>query len=389
MTLDKNGFKRKSYDELLEENQTKAREMFGANINVSKTGVAGIFSRIFAWFLAKLYDDMEKVYQSAFISTAEGVQMDRLASNRGLSRNRATESYATISIKGVPGYVVDVGTEFSTATNLYFMVFDPITIDSKGVGVGEVVSVEKGTKYNVLANTITIQAEPVEEITSVTNAVASAGGQDVETDLSLANRIRLGGESGKGTLNGIISSLSAVNGVIATLVIENNTNALDEDGNAPKSIHAYSLGGTSSDIATALFQSIPAGISTNGSKSFDVTDVSGTPHTIKFDYAEQKEVFVKVTIKRTTSFGDGGVEEVKENIVSLVGGTYNGNVYNPQGLGQNVILSRLYRGVTVGGIDDINILIGLSADSVAEENIVIKSKEVATISPENIEVIIA
>lgn len=53
--LDKNGFRRKTYDDLLDEMSDKAKELFGDNINLSTRSFIGILVRLYAWFLSLLW----------------------------------------------------------------------------------------------------------------------------------------------------------------------------------------------------------------------------------------------------------------------------------------------------------------------------------------------
>lgn len=72
--LDEHGFKRKTYDELLTDMESKAKELFGEDINLSSHSALGVFLRIIAWFMALIHELAERVYNSGFISSADGVQ---------------------------------------------------------------------------------------------------------------------------------------------------------------------------------------------------------------------------------------------------------------------------------------------------------------------------
>ena len=76
--LDGTGFKRKTYNDLQQEMDQRARELFGDDINTSERSPIGILIRLFAWFLGKSWELAEKVYNSGFVTKAEGVQLDNL-----------------------------------------------------------------------------------------------------------------------------------------------------------------------------------------------------------------------------------------------------------------------------------------------------------------------
>ncbi|EGY0055736.1 hypothetical protein JHL82_002889, partial [Listeria monocytogenes] len=62
--LDENGFKRKTFDELLTDMEIKATELYGEDVNLSAHSALGVFLRIIAWFLALSNELAERVYNS-------------------------------------------------------------------------------------------------------------------------------------------------------------------------------------------------------------------------------------------------------------------------------------------------------------------------------------
>ena len=56
------GFRRPTYNELLDALEHKARELFGATANLTVRSPLGLFLRIFAWILNILFSVLEDVY---------------------------------------------------------------------------------------------------------------------------------------------------------------------------------------------------------------------------------------------------------------------------------------------------------------------------------------
>lgn len=158
--LDETGFQRQTYSELVDSMEDRAREQFGEDVNTSSKTPLGIIIRIFAWFLAGLWDIAERVYNSGFVSKSEGVQLDRLGSNSGITREPAAESVVNLSFTGEPGIVIEEQTQFTTESGIYFELIEDVVIEANGTGSGTAVSLSKGVINNVAANTITVQAEP-------------------------------------------------------------------------------------------------------------------------------------------------------------------------------------------------------------------------------------
>lgn len=379
--LDENGFKRKTYDELLTDMETKAKELFGEDANLSPHSVLGILFRVLAWFLALSHELAERVYNSGFISKSTGVQLDRHGNNLGVLRDVEMPAEVTLVFEGKPGYVIEEGVQFQTENEIIFEMVDVVTIDESGRGQGLAVSQVYASNSNVPAGSITISVEPVEEITAVINPEPATGGSDREADTNYRARIKLATNSTPGPpINGIISALNEVPSVRSASVIENNTMQIDEKGNPPKSIHVFCFGGKDEEVADAIFNAVAAGIETVGSKSVTVKDISGFEKTVKFDYANSINIFSRVTINVSSQFEKGAESDVKAAVYNYI---------NNLNMGDDVIHSYIYPGVyQVPGILVAKIEIGKSSNALNPSDIDIQENESAQILMENIEVII-
>ncbi|HGZ2521479.1 TPA: baseplate J/gp47 family protein, partial [Enterococcus faecalis] len=141
--LDENGFKRKTYDEILYDMSEKAKALFGSDVNVSGHSVLGIIIRIVAWFLSISHELTERVYYSGFISQATGVSLDRLGANSGIYRTPATVAMVELEFSGKPGYIINEGVRFSTENKVMFQMIDIVKIDDNGFGKGRAISLEE------------------------------------------------------------------------------------------------------------------------------------------------------------------------------------------------------------------------------------------------------
>jgi len=187
--LDAKGFKRPTYDEIFAEMQADARAKFGDSVNTSERSVLGLLLRLFAWFLSKAWQAVEDVYNSAFINTSTENNLDRLASNYGLTRNLSSWATGTIKLTGTPGHTEPAGFRVETPTGVVFETVEDITLDESGVGSGEIRALEAGTNGNVPAGTITVVTNPNANVTGCTNPEPTTGGRDKESDPVFRNRI--------------------------------------------------------------------------------------------------------------------------------------------------------------------------------------------------------
>lgn len=389
--LDEKGFTKKTYSEIIDEMNSKAKELFGEDVNTNSYSILGIIIRIIAWFLSILWDGLERVYNSRYIKKSDGIQLDYHGGDKNLKRNPATNAYTTLNFTGLPGYVILMETQFGTTAGINFMLTDDVTLDSNGNGSGEAVSIETGNINNVPADTITEQVEPVEEIYTVTNPEAATGGADQEDNASYKQRLLQNNESnGKGTANAIITALLNTPGVRSATAVFNKTMEPDADGNPPKSVHAYVLGGNSEDIAASLFDSVSGTSQTVGQQQVTVKDLSGVDHVVCFDWAEEVQIYLSIDIKINEKFESNGADQIKDSIIAKIGGTDStGTVQSGLNMGESVILSQLYACVyQVVGIDDVTITTGTVQGSLSSNNIAIAQRQVAVTTLDNIEVII-
>lgn len=375
--LDENGFVRKSYNELLFDLDQKAKELFGSDINTAPHSVIGAFIRVIAWFLSLLYELVEKVYLSGFISQASGVSLDRLGANSGVYRNPSSFAVVELVFTGKENYTINEGVRFSTESKVMFEMIDEVTISSNGTGRGKAVSLETNVRANVPANTITVQVEPTEEITSVNNPNSAEGAMDQESDSELRERIRLSIRGNPGPpINGILTALLEVPGVRTASLVENNTSKVDRYDNPPKSIHVYISGGTIEDIGQALFSSIAAGIESVGEQVVSVKDIGGFAHEVRFDYSAAVEIFVSIKLVVDEKFEDDGKEQVSTTIINYI---------NSLTMGSEVRYSYLYPLVyQIAGIQVADIKIGKSIETVKAEDISLNPYESAAAGMANV-----
>lgn len=110
------GFRRPTYNELLDALEHKSRELFGATANLTVRSPLGLFLRIFAWILNILFSVLEDVYNSRFVDTAVGTSLLNLGRAIGLRVLSAQKMPAAISwLTGPPGVIVPAGWLVETA----------------------------------------------------------------------------------------------------------------------------------------------------------------------------------------------------------------------------------------------------------------------------------
>jgi uncharacterized phage protein gp47/JayE len=384
MTLTAQGFIRKRYDDYITEMEQQARELFGADVNLSDNSPLGQFIKLIAYARAEENELAEAVYNSAFVDTAEGVSLDRVCKYIGITRLQAQKAVGPGALKITvdEGATVEAGLIVSTQGGIEFITTETVTdTDNDGIVYADIEAVEAGAAGNVPANTITEIVTPVAGVQSVTNEIATSGGRDTETDAELRSRYYLSvAKSGSSTTDGIRAALlNDVPGVRAVTVIENNNDTTDADGRPPHSFEVIVLGGNPQDIAEAILSKKPAGIRAYGSQTVVVQDASGNNQTIGFSTATQKNIHANVTITKNNAFPTDGVNMVKLEIVKYIGGQdASGNSYTGLGMGEDVIYAKVINAIlSVPGIDDVTVTLSDDGTNFSTSNVVIAPTEVA------------
>lgn len=390
MGLTKNGFNRKTYEELLTDMSNSAKEKFGQDANVTERSVLGILIRVMSWFLSLLWQEVEHTYHSNYRKTAEGHQLDMLVPYAGISRRLAEYSYGYVQFTGVTGTVIPSGFAVGTDKDIEFFTIEDCEIDHNNQALAKITSSLPGKINNTPANTIVNIMNPTMNVESVNNPSPTEGGKDAEADTELRRRADLTAEGViSGTTAAIRSELLRTENVRSAKVIENFTDYVDQYGTPPRSIQAIVLGGTNEDIAHSVHRKKAAGIQPYGSTYVQIKDESGFNKTIGFTRAEEIILSIKVEVKIDQFFPVDGVKKVKTAVIQYIGGIDEDlYMYGGLNMGEKVIHARLTSKVfAVEGVLDVDIFISTNGGAkYTQENITVAMQQVAQVNANNIEV---
>ena len=377
------GYLAPSYEELLDSVQDDFLRVFPSDLVLTSNSNAGILSRLIAWREYEQIQAQQKVYYSAFISTATGSALDRLGANVGLPRKVARPASTPLTIVTDGEYLIEAGTQFETDDGYIFdLTEDVLTAqkDGKWQGVGNAEAEDTGEVTNVEPNTITITYNPDESILSVTNNEKASGGQDYEEDPQYRARLIMENANRPSpTVNGVKSALLNVQGVREVNIVENPFAVPDKYGNPPYSVHIYVLGGKEQDIANCLISHLAVGITLTGSVVCNAVDATGNNKKVYFDFATDRPISAQIKLKTNAEWNvDEGSDYVKETVSDFI---------NQLEMGDTVYLTKLYPQIyTIPGIDDAKILIGKSKGSLSADDIVLDEFEAPSCKSDDVEV---
>lgn len=176
--------------------------------------------------LALAYQQLDQVYKSAFLETAEGDSLDRVVALIGVERMRGGHPVARLRFTRAPGAGGNVtlvgGTPVTDAKgNRYLTVVD-VTMET-GETTREVLAAgESATTKEAEANTLTLLEVAIGGISTVTNPEPARKLTSDESDADLRLRVR-GALRGtmRGTPDAIRNGVLAIDGVKDVTVTEN------------------------------------------------------------------------------------------------------------------------------------------------------------------------
>ena len=378
--LSETGFLRPTFDDLVLMQENKAKELFGDNIDVSEQGVLGKFIRLSCYDMDEAWQAMENLYYARFINTSRGLGLDRLSTFAGIARNPATYARHKIKLIGSENYSLPMGFLVATEDNIQFYTSNSVVLDDTGTAEVTVDAIEAGTNGNVSVGSITKIVNPVAGITSIEHTGIEIYAEDIETDTALRKRFNLTiSGSGSGTVDAVRGAVMRVPNVDSCIIVENATDTTDADGRPPHTFECYVTAPEeqNTEIAQAIFDKKPLGISSYGNISVEILDEGGHSHTIRFSRTAEISVHIRISIKTNSFYESSGDQNIKDNLVSVI---------NNLGCGEDVIFSSLYGHIySVTGIDEVTVL-ELSTDGTqySQGNIAVSSNEIARLLEQNI-----
>lgn len=380
------GFRRPTYAELLDALEHKARELFGAEANLTVRSPLGVFLRIYAWALNLLFSTIEDVYNSRFIDTAVGHSLYNLGRAIGLRLLGAQKSVGYLTFSGESGVEVPEGYLAETIAGIQY-----ITLKSGVITEGTVTlpasSVLAGPEGNTAENTISVITNPMSGIHAVNNAKSFEGGRNTETDEEFRERYYLSVDFAGGVnIDAIIAEVyEKVEAIIAVTGEENDTDEVSESGLPPHSIEIIAYGGLDEEIANAIYHRKAAGIQTYGNTTVAVVSASGATYNINFSRPAPVSVWVKIyDLVTDKTFPLDGIEQIKQAVVDYIGANTRGGL----SIGQNVICVALPMVVfKVRGVVDFKLQISSDGENYSWNNVVISAREKAVTDESKVTVV--
>lgn len=434
--------------------QQALQAAFGASIPFTAQSLFGQVSGVLAERFNEVWAEMQSVFAAGDSDQATGSAQDAIGSLTGVLRLIATSSTTLLTCCGTPSTIIAASSLASTqSTSQQFRTTVTATIallaswigntaytvgqrvtnvgncyqcttagtsaatggptttassipDGGGSLVWEYIgqgtgcvdipanSVNTGPIASVTGDIILIDT-PTLGWDTVTNLTSATLGQNQEQDGDYrARRAVLLTTTGGSTQQAIRSDVLLVTDVTACTVLVNNTDTTDGNGQAPHSIQCVVTGGADLDVATAIYDTAPAGINLIGTSTVTVTDSQGFGHSIHFTRLTEVPIYVIITLKHNSLASTAGGYPVNGD--ALVAAAIGALMYTANqevtatGVG-SAAFPIYFNGNLIQGVQGVTdvptVLIGTSPSPVSSTTIPISVFQIASFSASNVTVI--
>ena len=160
----------------------------GVDVSIREGSYANTLVSVAAYQLFKMYQQFPSLLHMAFPDETSGEYIDKNAAQIGIVRAAGKKATVEIAFTGTEGTYIAAGTAlYAPESGLQFLTTEEAII-TDGSATAPAEAAEVGADYNLPPDSITAMYVNVAGVLSVTNAEASVGGVDVESDIDFFAR---------------------------------------------------------------------------------------------------------------------------------------------------------------------------------------------------------
>lgn len=323
--FDANGLRVKTRSEIVSDLEQAFRAAYRADIVLDQNSPDGQIIGNFAQALVDLRELLVQVNNGFDPDRAIGRILDERVVINNIQRAGAT--YTTINIDVTVDRTLTLqglDADFNNPNGVGFTVQDNqgnqfILIDTETLTAGThslPFRARNLGEVETIIGTITNAVTVVLGVTGINNPSAPVSiGRNEETDAQLRlRRQRSVSLASTGYLNGLLGLVLSLDGVSDAKLYENYTNTTDVNGIPPHCIWLIAEGGSTADIANAIYERKSYGCDMKGGVAWPIVTASGAIFEAKFDRPTAENLYVRFDIKRTSPIHIFDLDVIKEYI---------------------------------------------------------------------------
>lgn len=250
--------------------------------------------------------------------TSAGIWQDAIGAIYFLQRKTAEPTVVTCQLTGLSGTVIPAGSTIQNDDGIKLESVGAVTIGANGTAEVEFQTINMGA-IPIGAGSCNKIITVIAGWDTVTNAVAGTLGREVESRVAFEKRRALSvAHNSHGSRLALQSALSAVNGVLDCLVLENKLGAPATKQGVAMISHSVAIciyGGEDDDIAETIYNKLDAGCGTNGETTVTYTSPEdGAVNSYQIIRPTPTNLYVAVTVHATQNTPESIVGDIKEAV---------------------------------------------------------------------------
>lgn len=321
------GLTTQSLSDLVTSLTTSMQNIYGSDINVASNSPDGQLINIFAQAGIDIRELAAQVYNSFDPDQAQGTVLDQRVAINNIQRAGGTYTEqpiditcsTSVTLQGLDANFNNPnGTGYTVSDNSgnQFILINSVTLSSGTTTVN--FRAQQIGAVQTVPNTINNMVTVVLGVTSVNNSGAAISiGQNEETDAQLRLRRQQSvAIAASGYLNGLLGTVLGLTGVTQAVLYENVTNSTDANGIPAHGIWLIVEGGSSADIANAIYDKKSFGANMKGSVTYNITTASGAIFQASWDTPVAQTLYVKFNLKKIVSTTVFNTTAIAQNIAA-------------------------------------------------------------------------
>lgn len=275
--------------------------------------------------------------------TSAGIWQDAIGAIYFLQRKTAEPTVVTCQLTGLSGTVVPAGSIIQNDDGIKLKSVGAVTIGANGTAEVEFQTIDTGA-IPIGAGSCNKIVTVIAGWDTVTNAVAGTLGREVESRVAFEKRRALSiAYNSHGSRLALQSALSAVNGVLDCLVLENKLGTPVTKQGVTMISHSVAIciyGGEDGDIAETIYNKLDAGCGTNGETTVTYTSPEdGAVNNYRIIRPTPTNLYVAVTIHKTVSTPESVESDIKQAVFNDFYGNDQNSGNTRRGCGDTIYAS--------------------------------------------------